>query len=140
MHFDAAVESVLLVVKTHHAVLGHGPTMKRKWALLAVLVVIAVASLCAHWIMRSQPGITWTNYERIELGMSLEEVETILGRSYVYQPIGDPTRDGGPGFWWQGDDLSIIIAVDNDHRVTGTYYEKLSSPSFLSKLRRWLGR
>jgi hypothetical protein len=112
--------------------------MKRKRTLLAFVVVLAAAVPCAVWVILSQPDITRINYGRIEHGMNLEEVETILGSPGAYQPIGDPARGGGPGFWWQGDDLSIIIALDNDHRVSGKYCEELPSLSFRSRVRRLL--
>ncbi len=92
--------------------------------LLLLLVAVSVISMLASgaWMYRleSQPGITRTNASRVKEGMTIAEVERILG--------GPPRIEGGDGYSmnfscrppnleWMTPDLRVSVWLDLDGRV-----------------------
>jgi outer membrane protein assembly factor BamE (lipoprotein component of BamABCDE complex) len=86
--------------------------MKMKWLLIAAAaiagsVVLAVASIL---LLRSRSGVTEENFDRIEVGMSSEEVEAILG---------PPSKRRNGWSSWENDRADEgYVAFDNTNRVT----------------------
>jgi len=64
--------------------------MVRHRLLLGVgaLAVVGLTSLLA-WAIWQAPGVTWTNYQRIQLGMSKADVAAILGGSPKEYPSAE---------------------------------------------------
>src|SRR5580704_4627317 len=52
--------------------------MRRRRLLLGTVVMLA-AGLLAAWLDYAGAGITLENYERIQTGMTLEDVQAVLG-------------------------------------------------------------
>jgi hypothetical protein len=133
--------------------------MRRRRLLLGagLLAVLAFAGvLLAPRLLAPEPGVTAENFQRIRKGMTLEEVEAILGQpgSWGNQPPSRFGADDGPvrKVWSNRRDTVIILAVpiqvgDGRRRVwSGTLLNihdhtsaELTDPDWFGRLRDWLG-
>ena len=103
-------------------------TRKRRlhisFGILAACVCLALGVL----VMRSRPGATKANFDRIELGMTLAEVEAIIGR-----PAGS---DFIVTSWMEPDRTTIRILL-KDGRVSRKVFSE-SSGTIADMFLRWL--
>jgi hypothetical protein len=112
----------------------------RKRLILAT-VALSVAVYIVLTVLALQPprhGLTKANFDRVEDGMSLLDVETIFGGMPRY---GNQSPQGQLYFtWvWQGDDgAGAIITVFGNKGVTHKQWIPPSEETFLDKIRRWL--
>jgi hypothetical protein len=111
----------------------------RKRTLLVVLagvVVVVLLGCTGHFLLSPSGQATHDNFARLESGMSLAEVESILG------PSGDQTT--GPAFkvlrgrldeWpppgttvveWESDDSWITVAFDVSGREVAAVYSRMA--------------
>jgi hypothetical protein len=92
--------------------------MRKRRLLLVGVGALALLGLAAFWLIADalpRPGITERNYRRIQMGMTLEEVQGILGEP----PSGDvvATREDVWGTLqevglfrrWQRDGLVVMV-------------------------------
>ena len=118
--------------------------MKKRRLLLGVgvLAVLGMAGMVV-WESQPRPGITRANYERIREGMTLVEVEAILGRpGDGFGGDGDTPRVR----FWQGDHVKVTVWFDTDGCVEAGWcgtgeeeWEPLTEDEgFLDRLRRLL--
>ena len=134
---------------------------RRRFLLVGagVLALLGVAGFLVVWaVLRSGDRITEGNYERIREGMTLAEVEALLGG-----PPGDYTRgqadplfittsgDPANNVWlrgtihaWQGPQLTVEVVIAPAGGVLAkhcwpTAYSRRPTLSFLIRLRRFLG-
>jgi hypothetical protein len=98
-------------------------------ALVALALAVTDAALGPH------PGITEANFRRIRPGMTLAEVEGILGQA------GD-SYDCTKLLVWGQNQNRIIVQIDRHGQVRRAvwvpYREGPTSP--LARIRAWLGR
>jgi hypothetical protein len=109
--------------------------MKRRWfwlsAAFVLLVLVAGLLFVPFDAPRISQAITEANCDRIKKGMTLRQVEAILGG-----PPGDYTawphpRDdvehlgapGGSGEHWTGEKGTIDVSFDENGKVSGTYFD-----------------
>jgi hypothetical protein len=112
---------------------------------LAALVIVGIGVWC--WFAEGHPDVSKEAYDRIQMGMTLEEVEEIIGakagdyRSSTFVRINrndgdvefDLKRTHSTGFnrrgdrtRWQTDEVGIALMVDGNgivfgkHRITYT--------------------
>jgi hypothetical protein len=104
------------------------------------LVVVAVAFVVTDELLSAQPGVTERNVRRIRPGMTLEEVEALLGRQgfevWDSEPPDTITR------CWKNEEFSVIFDFDaagRMQRVFSFYRWEQSKDSSLWRLRPWLG-
>jgi hypothetical protein len=104
--------------------------------LLAMLVVLGV---CV-WALWPQSAITRENAAKIQKGMTLAEVEAILG-----EPPRDDNDPDLPTFGslrrpscWLADGLLVSVVFDTTGRVASCDSSTVPIPNPLEKLRRWL--
>jgi hypothetical protein len=129
--------------------------MSRRVYLLGVgLALVALALAVTDWALSLQPGVTEANLKRIRPGMTLAEVETLLGS----RPVGEEDlyevvrRDIHhcclPAGWyarhawrrhWRGPAGVAVIDFGLDGTLTEVTFAPASSASCLDRLRAWLG-
>jgi hypothetical protein len=93
----------------------------KKRTVLSALLLVVVTTIGGTFLLRARDyRITQANCHRIKPGMSLEEVEAILG------PPGDYTawpqiNEGGtsPAYylWWGEDGVIVVQAAGREHLV-----------------------
>jgi hypothetical protein len=110
---------------------------KKRWIVLdGMLTACVCLTLAVLALLPARPRVTPANIVRIEDGMTLEEVETILG---------------GPGECLHGPTLSVkwdhpyneswvAVGFDDANRVKAIYWEPPPRPreTFMQKVRRLL--
>jgi hypothetical protein len=129
--------------------------LRRRRLLLGVLGAVAlVACGLFAWLLLPRPGVTRANYERIQEGMTLPEVEGILGGlpgNYSRFP------DNEASLWaldwadpelslhyfrgreaWVGDELAVAVWFNDQGRVRRKAAFEVPEPTFLDRLRRLL--
>jgi hypothetical protein len=144
----------------------NGWTMNRKrWAL--VLMLVACAGVFGGWLIWPRSAITRENAAKIKVGMTLAEVEMILGGRGRDESTGLLIGDdddlpevaafGGRlhyfcGSWsfdavqnwvpteWANNHLVIVVYLDDEGRVGcyRAYPARRVQESILDILRRWL--
>ena len=108
--------------------------MSRRVYLLGVgLALVALGLAFTDWALSLRPGVTEANARRIRPGMTLAEVEGLLGEAWL-----------GPGDeWgvWYGDDGFVTVYYSRDsRRVTRVWFDRhAESRSPIARLRAWLG-
>ena len=110
--------------------------MRQRWlkrlGLGIGLLLLAVVGL---WLLITRPGVTWWNYEQIDVGMTRPEVERLLGG-----PGREPRLWAFAGQHWRRDDGFIIeVMFDQEDRVIIKSLRDHREAGFSDKIRRWLG-
>jgi hypothetical protein len=87
--------------------------MRKRLVLLTVAGLALLGPTCGllYWIDLNRPGVTQANFERIQRGMTLAEVEALMGRPG--QPMPPPPSAHKESSltdktWWEGD---VIVGV-----------------------------
>jgi hypothetical protein len=113
--------------------------MSRGVYLLGVgLALVALAFVGTDWVVRPscEPGPTEANVRRIRPGMTLDEVEAILGEWSF-----PPSRARSRYFWWQNPAGAVTVIMGRNSRVERIVWDPSpqASPSLLARIRIWLG-
>ncbi len=117
---------------------------RRHLLLAATLIVLMVTGVVVAWVAwpRSSRSLR-ESARRIDFGMTLAEVEQVLGGSAA----GASTRrfQDGAGrvqLWtrriWLDDGFAIRVQFDTDERVVSRTMLDLPTNSIVEKARRWL--
>jgi hypothetical protein len=125
---------------------------KRCWLALSVLAVTAIV---VFFLFSRPVGVTWFGYARIRIGMTSEEVKSVIGvppGNYSSREdigivdhwasdwhAGEPKT--GRNETWYSDDGCLRLIYDDDGRVA--YKEWLGmvdhGPRFWDRVSQWLG-
>jgi hypothetical protein len=118
--------------------------VRKRWLLLVAVALLACGSLVGL-LVRRPSRITEASFERIEVGMTLSEVEALLGA-----PAGDH-RTGPVGYAghykrktegtlheWAGDEAIIAVEVDRAGSIQAKHFlESASSKPGLIQRISW---
>jgi hypothetical protein len=123
---------------------------KRRWVVLVGLLAVGVClTLAVLALLPPRPGVTKANFDRIEDGMTRQEVERILGGpgSLLAENgkiIGSPGKRfaiNGDLFLWGHplNNTNVFVSFDDGDRVIGKDWKDWGPPeTFLQKLQRLL--
>lgn len=95
---------------------------RRVWIGLVTLVCLGLAGVIVfHIHQTSRPGITRANLSRVKPGMTLAQVEEILGERSLFTTI----HIGGQGSMaiWNRDTLSVTVVFDEEGRAMRLHEE-----------------
>src|SRR5947199_9046696 len=113
--------------------------MPRCVYLLGVgLALVALALAFTDWALSLQPGVTEANARHVRLGMTLAEVESLLGGPGV--DLGDWM---GMLRSWRGEEGLALVTYDPQTMTAASAEFRPSPdhrPSLFASLRAWLGR
>ena len=105
---------------------------KKRLILIALLPLAAAVTLGVLAMLTPSPGVTKANFDRIEKGMTIPEVEQIFGKKGESLVPADKT-------WlvWEAADGSWAEIWHSENCVTDKHWQ-YSSNSILDRIRRWL--
>jgi hypothetical protein len=114
-------------------------TMTKKRLLLIAAVPLTIAvTLGVLALLPPSPGVTKANFDRIEKGMTLAEVEEIFGGKAVLRYDGKMTA--GVPYWamvWSANDgAEAVIYFEGNFVDEKTCQD--STQTILDKILRWL--
>jgi len=128
-------------------------TRRRRLSLFGLPVAL-VALGVAGWLLLPRTAITRENAAKIQEGMTLAEVEAILGGPARDDTTGPTTGNAPWGTaqiighiprWvstkdWDSDSVSIVVRFDSDQRVTDylAYHTRRTDVGVLAMFRRWV--
>jgi hypothetical protein len=88
---------------------------KRHFICAGILAACAALVLAVLATLHYRAGVTKANYDRIEEGMTLAEVQEIFGKEgAVFHGFANKTA-----YCWENEDRSYAILLFNDNRKDG---------------------
>lgn len=100
--------------------------LRRILALVVALSLVAAAFALTDYLLSTIPGVTRRHAQRIEAGMSKQQVKAILGvpRGGIYwSPRWPPSDDGAHVGVWEGPSGRVSVHFDGSDRVTESRFE-----------------
>jgi hypothetical protein len=124
--------------------------MSRQVYLLGVgMMLVALAFVATDWMIGPSPGVTEANARRIKPGMTLGEVEAILGARGLWLGDGTGSFHLPEPYLWTGPDGRVVVKLARsapeehgwEQQVVrnGVTFEQTASPGPFARLRAWLG-
>jgi hypothetical protein len=115
---------------------------KKRWIVLAgILAACVCLTLGVLALLPPRPGVTEANVERIEDGMTREEVEALLGGpgEFSYPRPSKalaPAKKYRDGVLWchPRSNATVIVNFDDRERVVGKTWVPASPQTFVEKL------
>jgi hypothetical protein len=106
---------------------------KKRFLLIALLLVSVAVTLGVLAMLPPRPGVTKANFDRIQMGMTLAEVQEIFGEK-------GRLMDGADKFvLWETEDRSSWVDIDFlDDRLVDLAWHDATETTF-NRICRWLG-
>jgi hypothetical protein len=105
---------------------------KKRLLLIATLPLIIAVTLGVFAMVPSGPGVSKANFDRIQEGMTMAEVEEIFGGKGATAGMHEHTFV----FWIANDGSSATVDFVNDCVGAKRWHD--SDETILNKIRRWL--
>ena len=111
--------------------------MRCRLAMIGLIVLAPVTALAGWWLI-PENRVTSENHERIRKGITLTQVEEILGGPGVAISLWDQTGDSdAPGYsgirMWSAGGCTILVVIEGDHVVDST----VDSPTLWERASDW---
>lgn len=123
--------------------------MRKRHAILSLMVLAALAGLLAYLARPDSPGpgVTWANAARIEAGMAEAEVVAIVGSIphgalNYHGPDMIHENESPDTAWvqlWSDSECDILVYFDCHRRVVDVRVNGPPPPNWIDRLRRRLG-
>jgi hypothetical protein len=116
---------------------------RRVYWLGVGITLVALVFALTNYVIGPSPGVTEANAGRIRNGMTMKEVETILGG-----PGRRVFEEGAPGissqgYQWVAAGGQVVVVFNrrggSSPAVSQALFIRTASPSLLARLRTWLG-
>ena len=111
---------------------------KKCLALIAILLLTIIAIFGVLAVLPPRPGVTKSNFDRIQKGMTPAEVEAVFGVKPL--PVLHVSGAGNnQRLFWHGDDgamASVYFINGSIERVEDQVWSP-SEETILDKIRRW---
>lgn len=122
--------------------------LRSRWIRIAAALAMVLAILIGYYaVWSARPGITLSNYSRLEAGMTQEQVEEFLGPpGFDAHDFDNPwaglmflcTPGGGRSrVIWTGPDSAVIVLFDQDGRLDEKSWLD-AEHSLRAKIRKWV--
>ena len=149
----SAIVIIAKMMAGSQALLVEFLAMRRRRLLLGMAAILLTVGGLAlvHWLTAPTPGVTWENFRHLRIGMSVKDLEALLGEPYetAEQPDGVIQRV------WRGEEVEITLWFGTEEddvfrgrlasgaasfpRQPNSYVENMCpDESVLDRIRRWL--
>src|SRR5262245_56401828 len=114
---------------------------KRVYLLGVGIALLGVGLTVTDWVLSLRPGVTEANVKRIRAGMTVREVEALLGCRAAPMTVSDKDFPLPNICVQEGDEGWALIYVESDGRVSKASWHSFdrTRPGPLDRLRAWLG-
>jgi|GEM_PF-2001684 len=111
---------------------------KRRFIYAGIFAACVALGLAVLTALPSRAGVTKANYDRIEEGMTLAEVQEVFGKEgIVFHGYPNKTAQA---YCWQNTDCSLaILFFDDNRKVVEKAKWAGSTESIGDKIRRLIG-
>jgi hypothetical protein len=125
--------------------------MSRGVFLLGVgIAVVALAFVVTDWMIGPTPGVTEANARRIKPGMTMSQVEAILGGPGGWYSSYSNGREYNSIYRWNGPGVAVEVdfacqfpsgqfPFGRPEVVAAVCFQRTAGPTPLARLRSWLG-
>lgn len=108
--------------------------MKRRYLISALLFTACVGvALAVTAMLPPTPGVTKANLDRIEIGMTVDEVNAILGPPEWHGETNNPNLC----ICWVGNDGRGSVYFDTSGRISSKTWDEREQ-SILERISRWV--
>jgi hypothetical protein len=114
---------------------------RKHWIVLCLVAGLAVAGI-VWFVFVPRPGITIANFERVQRGMTEDEVDAILG---LPGKQSNDEYNQSPGktdrlIVWDSKDVTVFVFFDKyEERVVDTQSYSNHHDTAIARVRAWLG-
>ncbi len=118
-------------------------TKRPRMVWMVVLFLVLTAGFFDYSLRHSSDPF-WKNVSRIKVGMTLQEVESLLGgAAHKTAPVGAGADleivPGTNRAWMYGKGNEVMVAFDTQGRVVEVFPLYRSQQGLFDRLRAWLG-
>jgi hypothetical protein len=116
--------------------------MPRPVPLLCLgIAAVGLGLAFTNWVLRPRPGVTEANLKQVRAGMTLPEVEALLGGPGVRGCRAADSTSTSPEYSWENDEGRARVSIGSDGRVetaSWTSFDR-ARPGPLERFLGWLG-
>ena len=114
----------------------------RRRLLFGLIVVAVVLAVCVWLLWPGPSAISGENFEMIQVGMSLAEVEAIMGQKANIEEAGDwitkaPAKAGEATHVWASASDGLILVVSQNDRVTFKGFSPAEEMTIVQRIGIW---
>src|SRR5262249_19726167 len=116
--------------------------MSRPVHLLCLgIAAVGLGLAFTNWVLSLWPGVTEAHLTQVRAGMTLQEVEALLGGPGVSVCRAANATAMSEDYYWEGDEGRAWISLGSDGRVKAARWTSFgrTRPSPLDRFLAWLG-
>jgi hypothetical protein len=114
---------------------------KRLYLLCLGIAAVGLGLAFTNWVLSLRPGATEAHLTQVRAGMTLSEVEALLGGPGVRVCRAANSASRSEDYYWEGDEGRAWISLGSDGRVEAARWTSFgrARPSPLDRFLAWLG-
>jgi len=116
--------------------------MSRPVYLLSLgIAAVGLGLAFTDWMLSLRPGVTEANLKQVRAGMTLQEVEALLGCPGVRACRTANSTSTSEDYYWENEEGRAWISIGSDGRVETAGWTSLdrARPGPLDRFLAWLG-
>jgi hypothetical protein len=105
------------------------------------IAAVGLGLAFTNWMLSLRPGVTEANLKQVRAGMTLQEVEALLGGPGVKGCRAANSTSTSPEYSWDSDEGRALVSIGSDGRVEAASWTAFDRerPGPLERFLGWLG-